>query len=115
VFILSALMTGVARAELVGWWKLDEQSGAIAHDSSGKGNDGALLGGPVWAAGQIDGALQLDGVDDYCGSTSPTRGPDGSASSILAPARRTTSISVPATGAIFCTRPSPPARERGRT
>ena len=48
-------------------WKLDESSGAIASDSSGNDHDGALQGDPIWqpTSGQIDGALQFDGVDDY--------------------------------------------------
>ncbi len=65
-FIMSLLLTlvfflgNVARADLVGWWKLDGN----AADSSGKGHDGVLYGGPQWVAGVIGGALKLDGVDD---------------------------------------------------
>lgn len=44
------------------YWKLD---GSTA-DSSGNGYDGTLYGGPVWDPnGRIDGALKLDGNDDY--------------------------------------------------
>ncbi|MHC4462307.1 MAG: alkaline phosphatase [Planctomycetota bacterium] len=51
---------------LVGWWKLDETEGAIAYDSTGN-NDGIVTGEPLWqsTSGQIDGALQFDGIDDY--------------------------------------------------
>ena len=49
---------------LVAWWKFDESSGSIAHDSAGN-NDGTLVNGPVWTTGRIDGALRFDGVDDY--------------------------------------------------
>jgi hypothetical protein len=51
---------------LVGLWKLDETEGAIAHDSAGA-HDGTVNGEPLWqpTAGQINGALQLDGIDDY--------------------------------------------------
>jgi len=61
---------------LVSHWKLDESSGGIAYDSSGY-NHGTLepsatLTPPLWqpAGGQVGGALQLDGVDDYvdCGN-----------------------------------------------
>ena len=47
-------------------WKLDETEGGIAHDSAGV-NDGILNGDPLWqpTAGQIDGALAFDGIDDY--------------------------------------------------
>ena len=55
-----------------GWWKLDEASGLTAADSSGNGNDGTLenMAGNEWTTGQIDGALDLDGIDDYidCGN-----------------------------------------------
>ena len=54
-----------ADADLVGWWKLDETSGTIAHDASGNGNDGTLNGDPVWVIGKTDGALLLDGDGDY--------------------------------------------------
>jgi hypothetical protein len=33
---------------LVGYWRFDEGSGTIAHDSSTKGHDGTLELGPVW-------------------------------------------------------------------
>ena len=51
---------------LVAYWKLDETEGNIAHDSVGDYN-GTLINGPVWqpTGGMIDGALQLDGIDDY--------------------------------------------------
>ena len=53
-------------AGLIAHWKLDETDGLTAHDNLGD-NDGTLMGAPVWQpeAGIIDGALALDGVDDY--------------------------------------------------
>jgi hypothetical protein len=47
-------------------WKLDETQGSIAHDSAGD-YDGTLMNGPVWqpADGNVDGALQFDGIDDH--------------------------------------------------
>ena len=47
-------------------WKLDEKEGEIAYDSVG-GNDGILHGEPIWqpTGGQVCGALELDGIDDY--------------------------------------------------
>ena len=50
---------------LVGWWKLDETEGALATDATGHGHAGALVGDPLWAAGAVDGALELDGEGDY--------------------------------------------------
>lgn len=49
---------------LVAWLKLDDGSGTTAADSSGSGNDGDLNGTPTWGAGQVNGALVLDGTDD---------------------------------------------------
>jgi len=49
----------------VGWWKLDEGSGTIAHDSSGHGNDGIIRGDTHWVSGRIGNALEFDGSGDY--------------------------------------------------
>jgi len=55
----------ITNPNLVGWWKLDEGQGIRALDWSGQGNHGTLINNPLWAAaGQIDGALQFDGVND---------------------------------------------------
>jgi len=50
----------------VAYWKLDETEGEIAYDSVGV-YDGILNGVPTWqpTSGMIDGALELDGIDDY--------------------------------------------------
>jgi len=68
VFVLGLILTSTGSAadpSLVGWWKFDASSGTIAHDASGRGNDGALEGDPMWVPGIIDGALLFDGEDDY--------------------------------------------------
>ena len=62
IVVTLALIGGLARADLVGHWKLDEGSGDVAHDSSGNGNDGNLVGNPQWVAGKIGGALEFDGT-----------------------------------------------------
>jgi hypothetical protein len=53
----------------VAHWMLDEAEGLTAYDSVG-GNDGYLVGNPVWVPddGQLGGAIQLDGTDDYIGT-----------------------------------------------
>ena len=53
---------------LVAHWALDEGSGTIAYDSAGD-SDGTIYGAN-WTSGQIDGALEFDGLDDYvsCGT-----------------------------------------------
>ncbi len=61
--VLGLTLAGPARAELVAWWKLDDGSGTTAMDSSGNGNDGDIEGGAQWVAGQLGGALQLNGSD----------------------------------------------------
>jgi hypothetical protein len=54
-------------AQRLAHWKLDESKGAVAADSSGNGNDGTLVGNPIWrpADGQIGGAIDLDGRGAY--------------------------------------------------
>ena len=64
---------------LVAHWKLDEVEGILAADSVGD-NDAVLVGGAQWqpSGGQINGALQLNGVDGYV-VTDPVLNPaDGS-------------------------------------
>ncbi|MBA7683788.1 hypothetical protein ES703_92173 [subsurface metagenome] len=50
----------------VAYWKLDETEGMVAADSAG-GNDAYVIGGAVWqpTSGEMNGALEFDGVDDY--------------------------------------------------
>ena len=59
-------LTEILDPNLLTHWKLDETEGTIAHDSISNKN-GALKGGPIWqpTGGTINGALQLDGTDDY--------------------------------------------------
>jgi len=51
---------------LIAHWELDETEGSVAYDSAGD-NDGICHGEPLWqpAGGKVNGALQLDGIDDY--------------------------------------------------
>ena len=51
---------------LMAHWKLDETDGDICYDSKSL-TDGVVHGSPIWQpeGGQVDGALQFDGVDDY--------------------------------------------------
>ncbi|MFH1930675.1 MAG: LamG-like jellyroll fold domain-containing protein [Pseudomonadota bacterium] len=51
---------------LVAHWSLDEAEGDIAQDSANE-NEGSVHGDPTWQpeGGMVDGALQLDGIDDY--------------------------------------------------
>jgi len=49
---------------LVGYWSFDEGSGTIAHDGSGNGNDGTIVGA-TWTTGVSGNALDFDGTGDY--------------------------------------------------
>jgi len=64
---------------LIAHWALDEVEGDVAYDSVGT-NDGTVMGEALWQpdSGLIDGALALDGVDDYVlidRVINPMRGP----------------------------------------
>ncbi len=50
---------------LVGSWRFDEGSGLVAIDSSGRNNNGVLVGGARRAPGRVGGALSLNGTDSY--------------------------------------------------
>ena len=56
-------LTTPASADLVGWWRFDEGSGAVTADASGHGLDAAVEG-PVWTEGQSGSALQFNGSED---------------------------------------------------
>jgi hypothetical protein len=62
--ILPLVLTNTARADLVAHWRFDETSGIIAHDASGNGHDGTIIGDPKWGAGKIGGALEFNGTGD---------------------------------------------------
>jgi hypothetical protein len=50
---------------IIAHWMLDETEGMFAYDSAAE-NDGIVLGNPVWQpeGGQVNGALEFDGIDD---------------------------------------------------
>jgi prepilin-type N-terminal cleavage/methylation domain-containing protein len=49
---------------LVGYWKMDENTGTTATDASGNGNTGTLTNGPTWTFGRYASAVNFDGVND---------------------------------------------------
>jgi hypothetical protein len=68
--ILGLVLTGQSLAKIdpetiVGMWLFDEGTGEIARDASGNGNDGELMNGPKWVAGEFGEALEFDGSDDW--------------------------------------------------
>lgn len=78
--------TGRLDSDLVGYWKLDENTGTSAADSSTNGNTGTLTNGPTWIAGQIGSGVQFDGTNDYIDA--------GTDSSLILTDRRTISAWV---------------------
>lgn len=78
-------MPGYGITGCVGYWSFDEGAGAIAHDTSGSGNDGTLNGGAAWTgAGKRGGAITLDGIDDVVRVASPAAIPLGNSPRTLA-------------------------------
>ncbi len=56
----------VPTSGLVGHWTFDEASGNVALDSSGNNHSGNLVAGPTrTTSGQIGGAINFDGINDY--------------------------------------------------
>ncbi|MBW7990556.1 MAG: hypothetical protein FVQ84_11145 [Planctomycetes bacterium] len=69
VLLAEYLFEEIDDSTLIAHWALDETEGNIALDSAG-GNghsDGYVMGNPLWqpTGGLVDGAIRLDGVDDY--------------------------------------------------
>jgi hypothetical protein len=62
---MTAVYAPPAGSGLVGYWKLNDGFGTTAADSSGNGNSGTLINGPLWTPGKVGAALSFDGVDDY--------------------------------------------------
>jgi len=58
------VVTTANRPSPVGYWKFDEGTGSIAHDSSGNSHYGTLYGAS-WTTGISESALRFDGIDDY--------------------------------------------------
>jgi len=65
-----SVLAGMDPALMV-YWPLDEQSGNIATDMSGKGNNGTVSAGPTWVAGKLGGALRFAGAGDVRGPHIP--------------------------------------------
>jgi hypothetical protein len=62
---VSVVVSTSLNSGLVAYWKLDDGSGTSALDSSGNGNTGTLVNGPIWGTGKVGGSLQFDGVNDH--------------------------------------------------
>jgi hypothetical protein len=64
--VFGLIFTGQGSAKidpkaLAGLWYFNEGKGNVAKDSSGKGNNGKVVGNPEWVNGKNGKALQLSG------------------------------------------------------
>ncbi|QQR78757.1 MAG: LamG domain-containing protein [Candidatus Moraniibacteriota bacterium] len=59
--------TGRLDSGLAGYWKLDENTGTSAADTSTNASTGTLTNGPTWTTGRIGSAVNFDGVNDEIG------------------------------------------------
>jgi N-acetylneuraminic acid mutarotase len=86
-FLAEYLFQDVNDPTLMAHWALDEAEGNIALDAVSKNgdSDGYALGNPLWLpdGGIVNGAIQLDGVDDYI-ITAPVLNPSVGPFSVLA-------------------------------
>jgi hypothetical protein len=79
IFMLLILsITSISMAELVGYYSMDEGTGTLVADGSGKGHDGTITSTPTWVAGHAATAVQFgagggSGVVD-CGNWDTTGG-----------------------------------------
>jgi hypothetical protein len=61
----SAVTCTVTDTNLKCYWKLDENTGTSAADSSGTGNTGTLTNSPTWTTGKVSYGVSFDGTNDY--------------------------------------------------
>jgi len=62
VLVLSLVSTSVVKADLIGWWRLDEGTGTTVADVSGAGHNGFFAEGtPEWVEGMFGKALKFNG------------------------------------------------------
>jgi len=71
---------------LVGYWTLDDPPGVDVADSTGHRRHGSLTGAGNWIAGPYDGALELNGIDEFV--TVPALSIEGHAITITTWVRR---------------------------
>lgn len=65
---------------LVGFWNLNEGSGATAADASGNGKTGTLTNSPSWTAGKSGNGLNFNGINNYVATPVTLNGTKGSIS-----------------------------------
>ncbi|MHC4534122.1 MAG: LamG-like jellyroll fold domain-containing protein [Planctomycetota bacterium] len=79
VVLAEHLFEDINDPTLLAHWALDETEGMAVADSAGD-NNGYALGEPVWQpeGGIVNGAIQLDGIDDYIITGAPLNPGNGS-------------------------------------
>ena len=63
LLIVCSLIVGlasIAKADLVGYWNLDENSGIVAHDNSSLGNNGVVGQGVGWTTGKYGSSILMN-------------------------------------------------------
>lgn len=64
--IMGTDSVSAADPDVAGIWLFDEDTGDVAEDSSGNGNNDAIIGGVEWTAdGKFGGALDFNGDDGW--------------------------------------------------
>jgi hypothetical protein len=61
VIVAPAASATTFKSPLDGWWRFDETSGTVAHDSSGQGNNGTVTPATGRTPGYFGGAYSFDG------------------------------------------------------
>lgn len=88
VFLAGTLLSarGDILSGMVGHWTFDEGTGQTAHDTSGTGNDAALLGNASWTPeGKFGGGISLSGTTlDYLQVSTPVSVPIGNSPRTIA-------------------------------
>jgi len=84
IVLAQHLFENINDPTLIAHWALDETEGMFAADSAGD-NDAFIIGSAAWqpGSGQVDGALQLNGVDG-CAIVNPVVNPPEGPFSIFA-------------------------------
>lgn len=67
----SAPISSSSAPALLAYWKLNENTGTIASDSSGNSNTGNLINNPIWVQGKSGSALQFNGINKYVDARNP--------------------------------------------
>ena len=58
---VSNVVTAPPTTGLLGYWTFDEDTGTVAHDTSGNGNNGTVTGA-TWEPGKVNSALSFNGT-----------------------------------------------------